>query len=75
MSLHTGIEPSKEIDVSQLNIPTKKYVDDQDALRLAKSGGTLTGGLSMDDNKITDLGTPTANSHASTKNMLMTKQH
>ena len=54
MSLHTGIEPSKEIDVSQLNLPTKKYVDDQDKLRLDKSGGTLTGGLSMDDNKITD---------------------
>ena len=67
MSLHTGIEPSKEIDVSQLNIPTKKYVDDQDNLKLAKSGGTLTGGLSMDDNKITDLGTPTGNTHASTK--------
>ena len=67
MSLHTGIEPSKEIDVSEINIPTKKYVDDQDNLKLAKSGGTLTGGLSMDDNKITDLGTPTANTHASTK--------
>ena len=67
MNLHTGIEPSKEIDVSELNIPTKKYVDDQDNLKLAKSGGTLTGGLSMDDNKITDLGTPTANTHASTK--------
>ena len=67
MSLHTGIEPSKEINVSELNIPTKKYVDDQDNLKLAKSGGSLTGGLSMDDNKITDLGTPTANTHASTK--------
>ena len=67
MSLHTGIVPSSEIDVSELNVPTKKYVDDQDKLRLAKSGGTLTGGLSMDDNKITDLGTPTANTHASTK--------
>ena len=67
MSLHTGIEPSQEINVSELNIPTKKYVDDQDKLRLSKSGGTLTGGLSMDDNKITDLETPTANSHAATK--------
>ena len=66
MSLHTGIEPSQDL-VSQFNLPTKKYVDDQDKLRLAKSGGTLTGGLSMDDNKITDLGTPTANTHASTK--------
>ena len=68
MSLHTGIEPSKVSDlISELNVPTKKYVDDQDALRLSKSGGTLTGGLSMDDNKITDLETPTANSHAATK--------
>ena len=67
MSLHTGIEPSKEIDLSVLNIPTKKYVDDADNLRLAKSGGTLTGWLSMDNNKITDLGTLTTNTHASTK--------
>ena len=67
MSLHTGIEPSQDLDVSKLNLPTKKYVDDQDNLRLSKSGGTLTGGLSMDDNKITDLETPTANSHAATK--------
>ena len=29
MSLHTGIEQGKEIDVLELNLPTKKYVDDK----------------------------------------------
>ena len=42
-------------------------MDDQDNLRLAKSGGSLLGELSMDDNKITDLATPTDNNDASTK--------
>ena len=67
MSLHTGIEPSKEIDVSQLNIPTKKYVDDQDKLRLAKSGGTMTGEINMGVNKIISLDEPTNRTDATTK--------
>ena len=49
------------------NVVNKKYVDDGVNLKLAKSGGTLLGELSMDDNKITDLATPTSNSDAATK--------
>ena len=61
--------PTADTDAS-----TKKYVDDQDAvlqgrinLKLSTWGGTLTGELDMDDNKITDLATPTNNTDASTK--------
>lgn len=45
----------------------KAYVDAQDALRLALTGGTLTGALAMSTNKITGLGTPTADGDAATK--------
>ena len=55
---------SGSLDTNAVN---KKYVDDAVNLKLAKTGGTLSGELSMDDNKITDLATPTANSDASTK--------
>jgi hypothetical protein len=45
----------------------KAYVDAQDALRLALTGGTLTGALAMSTNKITGLGTPTSDGDAATK--------
>ena len=45
----------------------KAYVDAQDALRLALTGGTLTGALAMSNNKITGVGTPTADGDAATK--------
>ena len=45
----------------------KAYVDAQDALRLALTGGTLTGALAMSNNKVTGLGTPTADGDAATK--------
>jgi hypothetical protein len=45
----------------------KAYVDAQDALRLALTGGTLTGALAMSNQKITGLGTPTADGDAATK--------
>lgn len=45
----------------------KSYVDAQDALRLALTGGTLSGPLAMGTSKITGLGTPTVNTDASTK--------
>lgn len=45
----------------------KGYVDTQDALRLALTGGTLTGALAMSTNKITGLGTPTADTDAANK--------
>jgi hypothetical protein len=46
---------------------TKTYVDAADALKLNLSGGTMSGQLSMGNNKIVSLGTPTANADAATK--------
>jgi hypothetical protein len=45
----------------------KAYVDAQDALRLALTGGTMTGAIAMSTNKITGLGTPSADADAATK--------
>ena len=45
----------------------KGYVDTQDALRLALTGGTMTGAIAMSNTKITGLATPTADQDASTK--------
>jgi hypothetical protein len=46
---------------------TKAYVDAADALKLNLSGGSLSGQLSMGNNKIVSLGAPTANADAATK--------
>ena len=67
MSLHTGIEPSKEIDVLELNLPSKKYVDDKLALKVDKAGDTITGPLSMDDGKIWDLSSGSLDTNAVNK--------
>ena len=67
MSLHTGIEPSKEIDVLELNLPSKKYVDDKLTLKVDKAGDTITGPLSMDDGKIWDLSSGTLDTNAVNK--------
>lgn len=45
----------------------KAYVDSQDALRLALTGGTMSGAIAMGTSKITGLGTPTADQDAATK--------
>ena len=50
----------------------KKYNEstsswETDTSKLSVSGGTMTGALAMDTNKITGLGTPTANTDAATK--------
>lgn len=45
----------------------KAYVDSQDALRLALTGGTMTGAIAMSNNKVTGLGTPSADTDAATK--------
>jgi hypothetical protein len=45
----------------------KGYVDTQDALRLALTGGTMSGAIAMGSSKITGLGTPTADQDAATK--------
>jgi hypothetical protein len=46
----------------------KGYVDTQVALRLALSGGTMSGAIAMGTNKITGLGDPTSTQDAATKN-------
>lgn len=50
-----------------IDASTKKYVDDQDALKVSKSGDTMSGELNIDTNKITSLETPMDDSDASTK--------
>ena len=45
----------------------KGYVDTQDALRLALTGGTMSGAIAMGNSKITGLATPTADADAATK--------
>lgn len=44
------------------------YINNQDALRLALTGGTMTGSIAMSTNKITGMGDPTAAQDAATKN-------
>ena len=67
MSLHTGIVPNKEIDVSEFNLPTKKYVDDGLKLKVDKTGDTMSGPLSMNDGKIWDLASGTLDNNAVNK--------
>jgi hypothetical protein len=45
----------------------KAYVDAQDALRLALTGGTMTGAIAMSNNKVTGVATPTADQDAANK--------
>ena len=48
----------------------KTYIDNADALKVAKAGDTMSGNLAMGGNKVTGLGTPTANADAVTKSYL-----
>lgn len=45
----------------------KAYVDAQVALRLALTGGTMTGAIAMSNNKVTGVATPTADQDAANK--------
>ena len=47
---------------------TKKYVDDQNALKVSKAGDTMTSTLNMGGNVINNLGDPTNPQDAATKN-------
>lgn len=47
---------------------TKNYVDTQDALKVSKSGDTMSGNLNMGGNKIVSLGAPTVGTDATNKN-------
>jgi peptidoglycan hydrolase CwlO-like protein len=48
-------DPTSEQDAA-----TKKFVEDQNALKLSLSGGTMSGAIAMGSSKITGLGSPTA---------------
>ena len=67
MLLHTGIVPNKEIDVSELNLANKKYVDDALKLKVDKAGDTFTGPLSMNNGRIWDLSSGTLDTNAVNK--------
>ena len=68
MSRHTGIDPKEStFDITELNLADKKYVDDQDNIKLDKAGDQMTGPLGMSRGKIWDLGTPTLDTNAATK--------
>jgi parallel beta-helix repeat protein len=47
--------------------PTLAYIDAQDALKVSKSGDTMSGVLAMGGNKITSLASPTADTDAASK--------
>lgn len=49
------------------DVTSKSYVDTQDALRLALTGGTMAGNIAMNTNKITGMSDPTNNQDAATK--------
>ena len=68
MSRHTGIDPKTEtFDISEHNLADKKYVDEQDNLRLELSGGQITGPLGVNNGKVWDLGAPTLDTNATNK--------
>jgi hypothetical protein len=48
-------------------LANKKYVDDQAALKLSLTGGTMSGNIAMGSNSITGLADPTAAQDAATK--------
>ena len=43
MSLHTGIVPGSEVDVDELKLVKKTYVDDELKKKVDKAGDDMTG--------------------------------
>ena len=58
--------------VNAQDASTKIYTDTADALKLNLAGGTMSGAIAMGTNKITGLGTPTADTDAATKGFVDT---
>ena len=68
MSRHTGIDPKEEqIDIEELSLADKKYVDEKDNLRLELSGGQKSGPLSLGDGRLWDIALPTLDTNAANK--------
>jgi hypothetical protein len=57
--------------LSDTQASNKKYVDQQDTLNLALTGGTMSGVVDMGSNKITNLGNPANGNDATNKNYVV----
>ena len=58
---------NKAVKIDDPLYVNKTYIDNADALKVAKAGDTMSGNLAMGGFKVTGLGTPTANADAATK--------
>lgn len=74
LEINTDIDALNTYTIVNLPIPTsnneaanKEYVDNQDALKLSLSGGTMSGAIDMGSNQINNLADPTSNTDAATK--------
>jgi hypothetical protein len=78
-SLSAVIQPGGPLPVDGLNrnflqglyytqeAPTQAYIDAADALKVSKSGDSMSGSLAMGGNRITSLGTPSSGTDAANK--------
>ena len=68
MSRHSGIVPNENtIDVSELNLPDKKYVDDGLKLKMDEAGDDMSGPLGMNGGKIWNLSSGSLDTNAVNK--------
>jgi hypothetical protein len=74
LEINTDIDALNTYTIVNLPTPTsnneaanKEYVDNQDALKLSLSGGTMSGAIDMGSNQINNLADPTSNTDAATK--------
>ena len=58
---------NKAVKIDDPLYVNKTYIDNADALKVAKAGDTMSGNLAMGGNKVTGLGTPSANADAASK--------
>jgi hypothetical protein len=60
------------LPVNPTEAASKAYTDQQDALQLSLTGGTMSGSIAMGSNSITGVPTPTASDHGVNKNYVDT---